>query len=267
MILSMFCVADSFISHISALKLFPSKVASQDIFFHLFISTNFDKLSSTQLSATKDDDRSQILPASLTQVYRNKLIRSTTVGLTSLLTLASRSFADSERAEKFTIKVPAGWTTLPRKLPSASFSKYLSEEILLVASNFNEGVSLSVTRSNAQRLLKDFNIDWWFDNLQTITDVGDANLISRLLILQRQENFDGKNPSASTLINANLDGSAVYFEFDTPVVEGVSRRCTTKVFYKDGFLYTLWISGLESVFNNEYAAILRDIQDSFHPNI
>lgn len=53
--------------------------------------------------------------------------------------------------------------------------------------SFRVGASLTVTRTAAGRLLKDFNIDWWFAPLNSMSDVGSADLISRLLSLQHQE--------------------------------------------------------------------------------
>jgi len=212
------------------------------------------------------------LPQINNSITKQGLLRNiiATLSILPIATLSSRSIADDSSSqgidvqrESFSVQVPAGWTILPRKIPSISFSKYLSEEGLLVASNFNEGASLSVTRSYAQRLLKDFNIDWWFDSINSIDDVGDADLISRLLILQRQANFDGKNPSASTLLTSKKVDNFVYFMFTTPLVEGVDRKTTAKVFYEGGFLYVLWISALESVFDNDYSHILTGIQESF----
>jgi hypothetical protein len=48
------------------------------------------------------------------------------------------------------------------------------------------GASITVTRSNAGKLLKDFNIDWWFAPLNSMADVGSPELIARLLSLQHQ---------------------------------------------------------------------------------
>ena len=69
-------------------------------------------------------------------------------------------FQDPEK--EFSILIPPGWTILPRKYPVNSSTKYKQENILFVASNFIEGCSLSVTRTDARRLLKDLNIEWLF---------------------------------------------------------------------------------------------------------
>ena len=69
-----------------------------------------------------------------------------------------------------------------------TIAKFQSEQVLLTASTLVEASSLSITRSNAAQLLKDFDIDWWFSPLNSISDVGSAELIAELLILQRQVN-------------------------------------------------------------------------------
>lgn len=48
------------------------------------------------------------------------------------------------------------------------------------------GASITITRSNAGKLLKDFNIDWWFAPLNSMADVGSPELIAGLLSLQHQ---------------------------------------------------------------------------------
>lgn len=211
-------------------------------------------------------------PASQSQLTKSRLVSqfkpiilSSFYAVYSLMGIRPAVASASEYEELgFTLSIPDGWTILPRKLPSPSFSQYMSEEILLVASNFVEGVSLSVTKSNAQRLLKDFNIDWWFDTISTIEDVGNADLISKLLILQRQGNFEGKIPSAASLLSSSLDNNHILtFTFDMPVAEGVARKTLVKSFFQNGYLYSLWISGLDAVFDDEYAAVVRDIQSSF----
>jgi hypothetical protein len=208
--------------------------------------------------STSDASRS-----SLTQLL--KPLALSALYLTSISTRIRPAVASDVEYQKlgFTLSIPDGWTILPRKLPSVTLSQYMSEEILLVASNFVEGVSLSVTKSDARRLLKDFNIDWWFGSISAIEDVGNADLISKLLILQRQGNFDGKSPSAASLLSSSLDNQILSFAFDMPVAEGVARKTLTKSFFKNGYLYSLWISGLDSIFDGDYAAVVRDIQNSF----
>lgn len=89
----------------------------------------------------------------------------------------------------FSLLVEPGWSIMPRKTPTATMLQFQPEEVLFTGSRFNEGggaSSLSVTRTNAARLLKDFDIEWWFAPLSNMGDLGSAELISGLLILQRQ---------------------------------------------------------------------------------
>lgn len=89
----------------------------------------------------------------------------------------------------FSVLVEPGWSIMPRKTPTPTMLQYASEEVLFTGSRFNEGggaSSLSVTRTNAVRLLKDFEIEWWFAPLNSMADLGSADLIAGLLILQRQ---------------------------------------------------------------------------------
>ena len=74
-------------------------------------------------------------------------------------------------------------TTVP------AMAKFQSEQVLMTASTFIEASSLSITKTNAAQLLKDFEIDWWFSPLNSISDVGSAQLVAELLVLQRQVTF------------------------------------------------------------------------------
>ena len=89
----------------------------------------------------------------------------------------------------FSLLIASGWAIMPRKTPTATMLQYAPEEVLFTGSRFNEGggaSSLSVTRTNAVRLLKDFKVEWWFAPLESMGDLGSADLIAGLLILQRQ---------------------------------------------------------------------------------
>lgn len=119
-----------------------------------------------------------------------------------------------------------------------------------------------MTKTNANRLLKDFEIDWWFAPLQTMTEVGPPDLVGRLLILQRQGEFERKL-TASEITSATSSDSTLNFEFITPLAEGVNRKTIAKGFLKNSNLYVIWISGLTNVFEGEYSQKLREIQDSF----
>ena len=97
------------------------------------------------------------------------------------------TYVDSSNG--FSVLVEPGWSIMPRKTPTATLLQYAPEEVLFTGSRFNEGggaSSLSVTRTNAIRLLKDFEVEWWFAPLNSMKDLGSADLIAGLLILQRQ---------------------------------------------------------------------------------
>jgi hypothetical protein len=94
-----------------------------------------------------------------------------------------------DSANGFSLLVEPGWSIMPRKTPTATMLQFQPEEVLFTGSRFNEGggaSSLSVTRTNAARLLKDFDVEWWFAPLSNMGDLGSADLIAGLLILQRQ---------------------------------------------------------------------------------
>lgn len=96
----------------------------------------------------------------------------------------------------FSLLVEPGWSISKRTTPTATMVQYLAEEVLYTGSRFNEGgsaSSLSVTRTQAGRLLKDFNIEWWFAPLNSMKDLGSPELIAGLLILQRQGEVDSVN--------------------------------------------------------------------------
>lgn len=74
-------------------------------------------------------------------------------------------------------------------------------QIMLVGSSYSEGSSFSVTRTYASRLLKDFEVEWWFAPLPSLSDLGTADNVAKLLVLQRQGEFEKKN-TASIIRNA-----------------------------------------------------------------
>mmetsp|Transcript_6534 Transcript_6534/g.10991 ORF Transcript_6534/g.10991 Transcript_6534/m.10991 type:complete len:290 (+) Transcript_6534:46-915(+) len=199
----------------------------------------------------------------------------------------SVSVADSapapyvDNAARFSLNVPPSWLVMPRKTPTPTMLQFQVEEVLFVANSFAEGASLSVTRTNAARLLKDFDIEWWFAPLNTLADVGSPDLVTRLLILQRQGEFEKRTtpselkssafvPISSDGRTVNDDGkkskgtpSALTFDFITPLAEGVNRRTLGKGYLREGYLYVLWISGLSNVIEGDYAVTLNEVIDSF----
>lgn len=65
-----------------------------------------------------------------------------------------------------------------------AISVYL--RLRLISHFLLEGASLTVTKVNARKLLKDNDIDWWFAPLTSMGDIGTADLISKLLSLHHQ---------------------------------------------------------------------------------
>jgi hypothetical protein len=170
-------------------------------------------------------------------------------------------YIDNEN--KFSLILYPGWSSMPRKVPSTKMSRFLTEESLYVASNFVEGGALSVTRTNPNRLLKDFDIEWWFAPASKIDDLGSAQLLAELLILQRQGDFEKKS-TPTELIEAKYDGDdTLRFKFNTPLYPMVSRETTAKAVYRNQSLMVLWVSALTGVWESEYARNLNAVADSF----
>merc|ERR1711991_524807 len=117
-------------------------------------------------------------------------------------------YADS--ANGYYFNYPSTWKLTKRdKIPQAS-GQYAVERVMVVGNNFAEGSSLSVTRTIPARLLKDFgmyttnidasriiyesnthdylmypvDVEWWFAPLRSMKDLGPADLIAKLLVLQ-----------------------------------------------------------------------------------
>ena len=119
----------------------------------------------------------------------------------------------------FSLLVEPGWSIMPRKTPTPTMLQFQSEEVLFTGSRFNEdggASSLSVTRSNAARLLKDFEIEWWFAPLKKMADLCSAELVAGLLILQRQGEVCGDNCMATEHLRCLLikvwdDLSLIYY--------------------------------------------------------
>lgn len=98
----------------------------------------------------------------------------------------------SDKKNKYSIEILPSWSIMEKTTPTPTMAKFQSEQVLMTASTFVEASSLSITKSNAAQLLRDFEIDWWFSPLSSIADVGSAELIAELLILQRQVKFMSK---------------------------------------------------------------------------
>jgi hypothetical protein len=119
-----------------------------------------------------------------------------------------------------------------------------------------------VTKTDVRRLLKDFEIEWWFAALNEIKDIGSPELIAKLLILQRQGDFV-KKETPSTIINPAFVGGGLVFDFLTPVTTEVNRKTTAKSLYQAGALYTAWGSTLEDNWEAESPRLLTAVRDSF----
>ncbi len=159
--------------------------------------------------------------------------------------------------------LPPTWIIITKSTPTPSMLKYQIEESLFIASSIAESCSMSITKSNVQRLLKDFEVEWWFAPVDSISDIGSAELITNLLILQRQAAFESR-VTPSEVINASIDvtdGSLV-FTFDTPL-KGSTRRTLGRAFYRNNSLYVLWISSLSNIVDGQYGGTLKQIQSSF----
>ena len=176
--------------------------------------------------------------------------------------LAVGLYEDKENG--WSITVPPGWSSMRRTIPTAISLDYTIEEVMYVASSFAEGASLSVSKTRAPNLLKDFKIDWWFAPLLTMKDVGSPELIAKLLILQRQGAFE-KKETVSEITTTEIDGNKLQFEFISPLASNVNRKTIVKSFLKDGVLYTIWISALNSIYDNEdgYGPTLYELRNSF----
>ena len=171
-----------------------------------------------------------------------------------------------DKINQFGLNLPNGFNAMPKKTPTARLMKYQVEESLFVATQFNEGAALSVTRSQVRKLLFDFQIEWWFAPLENIKDVGNAQLIAQLLILQRQGDFE-KKQTPSEILNCQFDTNtnSLMFEFITPLAEAIRRRTIVKSFFspKDLTLTSTWISALENVYDQDFGKELFAIRNSF----
>jgi len=159
---------------------------------------------------------------------------------------------------------PDGFTILKKTLPSPPVAEFQAEESLVTAISIDAGASLGVTRTNARRLLQDFQIEWYFAPLDKISDLGSPALLAELLILQRQGDFL-KKQSPSEVVKAEFVGDDVLlFEFLTPLREEYFRKTIAKAIYKRGSLTAVWVSGLKSIFDDEKERVtLRRVIDTF----
>jgi hypothetical protein len=224
-------------------------------------------------SIRMDSDPSEPLSSSARFKSETRGVLAGVVATGSLLMRGERANAAAseegvyiDTINRFRIDTPPSFTVQARKVPTPTMLEYVTEESFMIATSFAEGSSLSVTRSNAALLLKDFNVDWWFSPLNSLKDVGNPPLIAQLLILQRQGEFK-KKETASQVKESRFsdDGNTLLFEFVTPLAPQVQRKTINKTVLRDGKLYSAWISALTSVFDAEggYGPTLYKLRDSF----
>ena len=231
----------------------------------LYLCSSFQAVKSTKCSLTRISNLVSPKDFNLELVRKASLIPAV---LYSQLLFSKRANADSniftDKTIGYQIDIPPGWVGLPRSTPTTTLSKYQQEQVLFTANNFAEGVSLSITRTASRRLLKDFNIEWWFASLEKIQDLGTPELLSELLILQRQGNFEKKD-TPSELLTAKFDDSeqACLFEFNTPLAEEVNRKTIAKAYYRGDSLLVVWISALTSVYEGDYSEQLYNLRNTF----
>ena len=104
-------------------------------------------------------------------------------------------------------------------------------------------------------------------------DLGSADLIARLLVLQRQGEFE-KKVTTSIITNAVIKDNVLEFEFLTPLpgLREVKRKTAARCIFKApseqdtvGRLDTLWISALSDVFDSEIGGKeLYGLRNSFY---
>lgn len=208
----------------------------------------------------------ELFPIPFTSNSRSQLAsRTIPVLLGSLLLAVKPSYADVPYVDTnnaFALTIPPSWANMPRKVPTPKMTQFASEEVLFTSSSFAEGASLSITKSNAVRLMKDFQVEWWFAPLQNIGDIGAPALTAELLILQRQGDFEKKTTS-SEIKSAKIENDSLLFDFVTPLAEGIRRRTIAKAFLRKNDLICVWVSSLESVMDADYGTTLESIRNSF----
>lgn len=211
--------------------------------------------------------------ASIIKTCSVKLVRTllgaslpTLVG-TSLVAIAADGSGDYvDTSNGFKVTIPPAWASMPRKVPPPpTMTQFQTENVVLVANSFVEGAALSVTRANAGRLLKDFEIEWWFAPLEKFKDVGDSKLVAELMILQRQGEFEKKQTS-SEIKNARFsEKNVLEFDYITPLAAEVNRKTICKAYFlpESKEIRAVWVSALTGVFESDYGETLDGVARSF----
>eukprot|EP00596_Hydrurales_sp_CCMP1899_P009443 CAMPEP_0119035056 /NCGR_PEP_ID=MMETSP1177-20130426/2036_1 /TAXON_ID=2985 /ORGANISM="Ochromonas sp, Strain CCMP1899" /LENGTH=151 /DNA_ID=CAMNT_0006992945 /DNA_START=425 /DNA_END=877 /DNA_ORIENTATION=+ len=151
---------------------------------------------------------------------------------------------------------------MPKQPPTISvgIGKLQLEEVLYVASSFIEGAKIEVTRAKVGRLLKDYDIAWWFAPLNSMKDVGSADLIARLLTLQHQGvnekdglperllkpltvvvgDYESEHPLGVPAVqNAKIEKEVLTFDYITPL-QGTNCKTSVKAYLRDSNLIVIW---------------------------
>jgi hypothetical protein len=200
-----------------------------------------------------------------------------------------------DEVNHFRVSIFPGWKVTSKPPDSAQravFSlnpksaMFKSQEILFSASNFAEGTSMTVVKTDARQMLKDANVEWWFGPLDTLREVGTPLLISELLIRDRFSQLKDSNPyefgstdrakrSFNDYQNADLKEfdiqeslsneteQSVSFSYVSEIAPLVKSKTLGKAYYRQGKLFVLLVSSLSNVQESEYGAVLKDIVNSY----
>lgn len=214
--------------------------------------TNYHELYKQRKSKAFEIISSVIATSSLSLCF------SPAKSLASENDLTSTSSIFIDKINKYCVAIPSSFIIMKNIIPKPAISKYSVEETLLTATNFNEFASLSITKTNVPNLLHDFNIDYWFAPFDSISQIGSPELLSKLLILQRQSDFENKKSvsvvtkSSFSSVNNNsnsnneVDKNVLYFTFKTPTGNngnnGGLRYTAAKAYFKNNNVFVLWVS-------------------------
>lgn len=222
----------------------------------LLLHSNLDERVSdnSKPELPSNSDRKSV-PTLIKTIIASSLITASSFNWNPNIALASQDSAVQysneyiDNRNKFSVVVPPNWIVMKTKVPTPTLVQYVLEETLFVANNILDGLSISITLSDVPRLLKDFKIDYWFAPFDSLSNIGKPELIARLLILQRQSEFE-KMETTSVINKAEIseDGRILMFEFTTPTLGIVRDRETTGItYFRNNKLVTLWVSSSESL--------------------
>lgn len=200
-----------------------------------------------------------------------------------------------DEINRFRVSIFPGWKVTskpPDSTQRAVFSlnpksaMFKSQEIIFSASNFAEGASMTVIKTDARQMLKDANVEWWFGPLDTLREVGTPSLISELLIEDRISQLKDSSPyefgsldrpkrSFNDYQNADLkrfdiqelstneNEQSVSFSYVSEIAPLVNSKTLAKAYYRQGKLFVLLVSSLSNVQEGEYGTVLKAIVNSY----